>query len=230
MLFSIIVLLVPLIFATAHSQDQFSPQYLAKWGKIERQMMQMRIANARSKKPPTENQVGSSVDPNANPYTSDSVGSTVTDADTPPDPSEEENDSWATFTLEDLKQMVPQNEAGDFQLDVPQIFYTAGDKELMAVMEGIPIETTAQLMEETLNNPNGHRLKAFRLFIECCAADARPLSIPVDFGKAPPEYIEMGWYRLYGNLHYVEEEGELLPILRMQRFEETSEPMDGLIF
>ena len=230
-LFSIIVLLVPLLFATGYSEDQFSPQYLATWGKIERQMMQMRIAKARAAKPPIENTFDSSVDPNANPYTSDSVGNTVTDADTPPDGStEDSNDSWATFTLDDLKQMVPQNEAGDFQLDVPQIFYTAGDKELMDVMEGIPIETSAQLMEETLNNPNGHRLKAFRLFIECCAADARPLSIPIDFGEAPPEYIEMGWYRLYGKLHYVEEEGDLLPVLRMERLEETSEPMDELIF
>ena len=230
-LFSIIVLLGPLLFATGYSQDQFSPQYLATWSKIERQMMQMRIDKARAARPPTVNTVDSSVDPNANPYTSDSVGNTVTDADTTPDGStDDSNDSWGTFTLDDLKQMVPQNEAGDFQLDVPQIFYTAGDKELMDVMEGIPIETSAQLMEETLNNPNGHRLKAFRLFIECCAADARPLSIPIDFGEAPPEYIEMGWYRLYGKLHYVEEEGELLPVLRMERFEETSEPMDELIF
>ena len=41
--------------------------------------------------------------------------------------------------------------------------------------------------------------------------------------------LEMGWC-LYGKLHYVEEEGELLPILPMERFEETSEPMDVLIF
>ena len=43
-------------------------------------------------------------------------------------------------------------------------------------------------------------------------------------------YKRQGWYRLYGKLHYVEEEGELLPVLRMERFEETSEPMDELIF
>jgi len=230
---SIIILLVPLLIATGYSKDQFSPQYLAKWGKIERQMLQMRIAEARSKRSPSNETVGSSADPKANPYTSDAVGSVAnpTDADTPPEPSDNDtNDSWATFTIEDLKQMVPQNEAGDFQLDVPQIFYTAGDIELMDVMEGIPIETTAQLMEETLNNPNGHRLKAFRLFIECCAADARPLSIPIDFGQGPPEYIEMGWYKLYGKLHYVEEDGELLPILQMERFEETSEPPEGLLF
>jgi len=40
----------------------------------------------------------------------------------------------------------------------------------------------------------------------------------------------MGWYQLHGKLHYVEEDGELLPILRMERLEETSEPMDELIF
>ena len=132
--------------------------------------------------------------------------------------------------MEDLKKMVPQSSEGNFLLDVPQIFYTAGDKELMEVMEGIPVEATAQLMEETLNNPNKTRLKAFRLFIECCAADARPLSIPVDFGKAPPNYVEMGWYKLYGKLHYATEEGNIVPLISIERIESTSEPTDGLMF
>lgn len=244
LLFSLVVLLIPLLVATAQSQDRFSTEYLMKWGKIERQMMQMRIA-ARST--PGDAAPIASVDPAENPYTRESIENAEqpTSADTPPEgqpaakaetpgnqsaESSESGDSWATFTLEDLKQMVPQSEAGDFLLDVPQIFYTAGDKELMDVMEGIPVETTAQLMEETLSNPNGHRLKAFRLFIECCAADARPLSIPVDFGKAPPEYVEMGWYQIFGKLHYSREDGEILPILEVERIEETTEPTDGLIF
>lgn len=234
MIFSILVLLVPVLAATGYSQDKFSTEYLLKWGKIERQMMQMRIAKAREDKPPT---LGS-VDPGANPYTSDSVGSVVGgepaypgQADSPPEPAEGDSDnSWATFTLEDLKQMVPQSSEGDFLLDVPQIFYTAGDKELMNVMEGIPVETTAQLMEETLNNPEGNRLKAFRLFIECCAADARPLSIPIQFDGGLPDYTEMGWYRIYGSLHYLDEAGEILPVLKVNKVEETIEPTDGLIF
>ncbi len=230
-IFSLLVLLVPFLFATGYSKDQFSSEYLAKWGKIERQMLQMRIAERNAARPPSI----SSVDPSANPYTSDSVaGETPGEGDTPPDRETAEaktgDPSWSTFTLEDLKQMVPQSDTGDFLLDVPQIFYTAGDRELMEVMEGIPVETTAQLMEETLNNPNNMRLKAFRLFIECCAADARPLSIPIDFGAAPPDYTEMGWYRIYGQLHYVQEGGEMLPIIRVKSVEETAEPMDGLIF
>lgn len=230
-IFSLIILLVPFLFATGYSRDKFSAEYLAKWGKIERQMLQMRIAERNAARPPSI----SSVDPGANPYTTDSVsGETPGAADTPPDreggTTAEADNSWATFTLDDLKQMVPLSEAGDFLLDVPQIFYTAGDRELMEVMEGIPVETTAQLMEETLNNPENTRLKAFRLFIECCAADARPLSIPIDFGKAPPAYTEMGWYRIYGKLHYVQEAGEMLPIIRVTTVEETAEPMEGLLF
>lgn len=231
--FSVIVLLVPLLVAASYSQDRFSSDYLAKWGKIERQMMQMRIAAAGKGAAPAPASV-------TNPYTREGIEAAQAepgaapsppDPDAPPAPKEEAaGESWGTFTIEDLKKMVPQNDKGEFLLDVPQIFYTAGDRELMEVMEGIPVETTAQLMEETLNNPDKTRLKAFRLFIECCAADARPLSIPVDFGKAPPAYTEMGWYRLYGKVHYSRENEEIVPIIRIERIEETSEPTDGLLF
>jgi len=232
MAFSLLILLVPILIATGYSQDKFSGAYLAKWGKIERQMMQMRIARDRAAEA-ARSQVGSV----SNPYTREGIegGGTYPGApDTPPDPDakpkEAAGESWGTFTIEDLKKMVPQSEAGDFLLDVPQIFYTAGDRELMEVMEGIPVEATAQLMEETLNNPDNTRLKAFRLFIECCAADARPLSIPVDFGQAPPDYTEMGWYKLYGKLHYATENGEIIPLIKIERIEATSEPTDGLLF
>jgi len=236
--FSLLVLMVPLLVATGYSKDRFSSDYVAKWGKIERQMMQKRIADARNA--PTD--AAASQTPVANPYTREGIeaaegvaGSSTPypgQPDTPPEPKKDEAaaEAWGAFTMEDLKKMVPQNDKGEFLLDVPQIFYTAGDKELMTVMEGIPVETTAQLMEETLNNPEKTRLKAFRLFIECCAADARPLSIPVDFGKAPPEYTEMGWYKLYGKLHYSKENEELIPLIRIERIEATAEPTDGLLF
>ena len=230
--FSLLVLLLPLLIATGYSRDSFSGDYLAKWGKIERQMMQMRIAKANPTDPAKVAEAGAM----SNPYTREGIeAAKPTAADTPPKPdaaSKEEPAaaSWGTFTMEDLKKMVPQSSEGNFLLDVPQIFYTAGDKELMEVMEGIPVEATAQLMEETLNNPNKSRLKAFRLFIECCAADARPLSIPVDFGKAPPKYVEMGWYKLYGKLHYATEDGAIVPLINIERIESTTEPTDGLMF
>ncbi len=179
------MLLVPLLVATGYSKDGFSSDYVAKWGKIERQMMQKRIADARATQPklpprrlpsPIPTPARGSRRRREWPGVLPPIRDNRT---TPPEPKKDEAaaEAWGAFTMEDLKKMVPQNDKGEFLLDVPQIFYTAGDKELMDVMEGIPVETTAQLMEETLNNPDKTRLKAFRLFIECCAADARPLSI-----------------------------------------------------
>ena len=231
--FSLLVLLLPLLVATGYSHDRFSADYLAKWGKIERQMMQMRIAESRAAEANSKSDA-----PVTNPYTSEGIAAEEGGAsapypgqpDTPPEPDKKAGEAWGSFTIEDLKKMVPQNDKGEFLLDVPQIFYTAGDRELMQVMEGIPVETSAQLMEETLNNPDKTRLKAFRLFIECCAADARPLSIPIDFGKAPPAYTEMGWYKIYGKLHYATENEEIVPLLQIERIEATTEPTDGLLF
>jgi uncharacterized membrane protein YcgQ (UPF0703/DUF1980 family) len=251
---AVLILTVPLLSAAHFSPDKFSAPYIAKWDKIEQQMRQMRLAERRAAAAAnqktaasipadqTETPTGSATVAAAGPTTT----AAVTQADTPPsaptatkaadtppaDKAKAEADAkWSEFTMADLERMVPKNEAGNFLLDVPQIFYTAGDEELMKVMEGIPIETTAQVMEETLNNPKGTRLKLFRLFVECCAADARPLSVPIDFGKTPPKYESMGWVKIIGKLHYSHEtDGAILPVIQVQTMEATAEPVDMMVY
>ena len=217
--------------AARFSEDKFSSDYLQKWGKIERQIYQMRMAERREARAAQAAVAGTTSGADAPP--SGEPGSTDA-ADTPPSGDEgaqtDDGDEWGAFTMEDLERMVPKNSAGQFLLDVPQIFYTAGDEELMDVMEGIPVETVAQVMEETLHNPNGHRLKLFRLFVECCAADARPLSIPIDFGAPPPPYEELGWVKVIGTLHYSEEDGDIVPLLQVETMEPTPEPMDMMMY
>lgn len=243
-----LILTVPLLSAAHFSPDKFSGPYIAKWDKIEQQMRQMRIAERRAaagapKQPATP---PSPAGDTAAGTTKSATTAAVTPADTPPStpgetktadtpPGDKKNAEpeakWSEFTMADLERMVPKNEAGNFLLDVPQIFYTAGDEELMKVMEGIPIETTAQVMEETLNNPKGTRLKLFRLFVECCAADARPLSVPIEFGKTPPKYESMGWVKIVGKLHYSHEtDGAILPVIQVQTMEATAEPVDMMVY
>ncbi len=232
--FALLVLLVPLLMAAKVSEDSFSMSYLDKWGKIERKMQQMRLAEKRAK----AKAAGEKME---NPYVADAVRSQ--DGDTPPEgeaasgategdtPPEGEGDEWGEFTLEDLKKMVPQSSSGDFLLDVPQIFYTAGDQELMGVMEGIPVETTAQLMKETEDDRDGTLVRAFRLFVECCAADARPMSIGVLFEDGAPEFKELDWFILKGTLHFQKDElNESIPLLKMKTMEPTTEPLDGLMY
>lgn len=115
-------------------------------------------------------------------------------------------------------------------LDVPEIFYTAGDKEVQSVLEGQMVETVAQVLPEKVNNPNGTRLRIFRLLVQCCAADARPFSIPVEFGKTPPNFKDMTWVKVVGKLSFKSENNQIVPVLEATSMTEAAEPDSRAVF
>ncbi len=134
------------------------------------------------------------------------------------------------FSLADLEAQVGRDAAGYFELEVPELYYTAGDLEVRRVLEGQPVVTVAQVMPEKFNNPEGTRVRIFRIFIECCAADARPLAIPVEFGRTPPEFREMGWVEVRGHMTYRPEGGTTVPILLAEEMVETDEPEQKMMY
>ncbi|MCB1224498.1 MAG: hypothetical protein KDK99_01695 [Verrucomicrobiales bacterium] len=138
--------------------------------------------------------------------------------------------SYGGFTLADLEAQVPKSSAGNFILEVPEIYYTAGDLEVQGVLKGQPVETIAQVLPEKVNNDEGHRLRIFRMLVQCCAADARPYSVPVDFGKSAPEMKDMTWVKVTGTMDYVKEGGQTVPLVRVKSMEETTEPDQSMIY
>jgi len=142
----------------------------------------------------------------------------------------EKAQSYGSFTLEDLKKQVPQSKEGNFILEVPEIYYTAGDLEVQKVITGQGVETVAQVLPEKVNNENGHRLRVFRMLVQCCAADARPYSVPVDFGKKAPDFKEMSWIKVTGTMSYKQEGGQTVPVINATKIEETTAPADAMIY
>lgn len=138
--------------------------------------------------------------------------------------------SYGTFTLEDLKQQVPMSKDGNFILEVPELYYTAGDLEVQKVLTGQMIETTAQVLPEKVNNTDGKRLRVFRLLVQCCAADARPFSVPVEFKEKAPEFKEMAWVKLVGKMNYKQEGGQTVPLIEATKIEETTEPDSSMLY
>lgn len=138
--------------------------------------------------------------------------------------------SFGSFTLADLKAQVPQNKEGEFILEVPELYYTAGDKEVQGVLKGQPVITTAQVLPEKVNNADGKRLRIFRLLVQCCAADARPYSIPVQFDDKAPELKEMSWVELHGTMDYVTENGQVVPLMRATAHKEATAPTDAMLY
>ena len=92
------------------------------------------------------------------------------------------------------------------------------------------METIAQVMPEKVNNDAGTRLRIFRLLVQCCAADARPYSVPVDFGKEAPEMKEMTWVKVVGTISFPEEGGQVVPLIQATSIEEAPEPADAMIY
>ena len=138
--------------------------------------------------------------------------------------------SYGTFTLEDLKAQVPQSKEGNFILEVPELYYTAGDKEVQGVLAGQLIETTAQVLPEKVNNADGKRLRIFRMLVQCCAADARPYSVPVEFTDKAPTIKDMTWIKLVGKMGYVQENGQTVPIVYASEYKETTAPDNAMLY
>jgi hypothetical protein len=138
--------------------------------------------------------------------------------------------SYGNFTLADLEAQVPRNKDGHFMLEVPEIFYTAGDKEVQSVLDGQSVETIAQVMPEKVNNEGGTRVRIFRLQVQCCAADARPYSIPVEFGTTPPPFTEMGWVKVIGTVTYRQEGSQTVPMVMATSMVEAAEPDTKMIY
>ena len=138
--------------------------------------------------------------------------------------------SYGGFTLADLEAQVPKSKAGNFILDVPEIYYTAGDKEVQTVLAGQSVETVAQVLPEKVNNEDGKRLRIFRMLVQCCAADARPYSIPVQFAEKAPQFKDMTWVKVTGKMRYNKEGDQIVPLLEANQIEETTAPDDAMMY
>jgi uncharacterized membrane protein YcgQ (UPF0703/DUF1980 family) len=106
------------------------------------------------------------------------------------------------LTLAQIEKVQPRNKDGNFEMDVMQLYYSGSDPEYSKVMKGQSVETIGQIVKDTAS-PAANRWRVFVLQVTCCAADARPYSVPVEFtGPVPPGLQEMGWYKLAGKLDY----------------------------
>ena len=133
-------------------------------------------------------------------------------------------------TLADIDTMVEKNADGEYQLSVLELFYLGNDDAFTKVLRGAPVETVGQIVKERINNPDGNRLRVFRLFVQCCAADARPMSVPVRFRGKAPEVREMGWYAIHGSIDFEDQNGQRIAIVRAEDLESVPEPEQQLSY
>ena len=81
---------------------------------------------------------------------------------------------------------LPRNEAGQIKAQTVDLLYAAEEPTMRADFENKDVEVIGQFMPARANNPEGDRFNLVRMFVICCAADARPVAISVQMDKVQP--------------------------------------------
>jgi uncharacterized repeat protein (TIGR03943 family) len=133
------------------------------------------------------------------------------------------------FTVEELERLSGgRTPEGNIPLQLVELFYMpAQTRDVQEVVATQTVETTGQAIKDK-QDPTKMRL--FRLMMTCCAADARPISIPVEFTNAPPEWREMGWYKVTGTVEYREINGAQTTVFKADSLTPSKPPRQQMMY
>lgn len=121
------------------------------------------------------------------------------------------------LTLEEIEKGHRKTADGYLEFNLMEIFFATGDRELQGIMGGLKIETEGRIVAEKNDNPDGTRMRLYRMFMTCCVADSRAIPIILEFGKEPPLLPENGWVKVAGTMTFPEENGTLKAVLQVTR-------------
>jgi uncharacterized repeat protein (TIGR03943 family) len=208
------VLLLPVIVCASFVPQGFSAAFVANKGMITdiEQLGGARpsvVAKAPELPLPTKDQ---SQPPAANPPPS-------TPGATPP-PMER------TESVADYLQRTPE---GHIVAEVLDLLYAAQDNVLRRDFEGKKVQLIGQLMPDKTSAKQGKRFKAVRMFMTCCAADARPVAALVET-EALPDFPEMTWVKVTGTATFPVENGRRTSVLQAEKVEKTEPPEESMIY
>ncbi len=94
----------------------------------------------------------------------------------------------------------------------------------MKVFDGLYVETVGKLRDEPNRNPDGKRMRLYRLFMTCCAADMKAIPLSIEFDGELPDLAHNSWVKVSGSMFYEEEEGVIYPILKVKKLEPAPVP------
>jgi uncharacterized repeat protein (TIGR03943 family) len=127
---------------------------------------------------------------------------------------------------QDYLQRTPD---GRIVAEVLDLLYAAQDNALRKDFENKSVELIGQLMPDASNNASGKRFKAVRMFMTCCAADARPVATLFEIEKKP-ELAEMTWIKVTGTATFPIENGRRIAVLKAEKVEKCSPPEESMLY
>ena len=129
----------------------------------------------------------------------------------------------------DATEEIPRSKEGNMIVQVVDLLYAAQDSSLRGDLKGQNIEMIGQLMPDTMNNADGNRFKLVRMFMVCCAADARPVAVLVE-SPTKPAGAEMSWIKVVGTVEFPIENGRPIAVVKASKVTATEPPEETMLY
>jgi uncharacterized repeat protein (TIGR03943 family) len=157
----------------------------------------------------------------------------VNDPNEPPLPTKDGSQpapvASATPSQDPADQYLPKSKDGNIEVQVIDLLYAAQDSSMRADFDGKTVETIGQLMPDDSHNGSGNRFKLMRMFMWCCAADARPIATLVE-SPDKPVAGEMAWVKVVGKVTFPVEGGRTIPVLQASKVEAVDPPSETMLY
>ena len=139
----------------------------------------------------------------------------IDDADVTWDQSQEEGVEYFT-----------RGPDGSIQVETLDLLFAAQEPNLREEFENQRVSIIGQYVPPRGGAGSGFDL--VRMFMVCCAADARPLGIKVT--GEPVAVPRMGWVRITGIARFEDNGGVLEPSLELEKIEEVEAPRESMLY
>ncbi len=126
-------------------------------------------------------------------------------------------------------QLLPKSAEGNVKVAVIDLLYAAQDPSLRADFENKKVELIGQLMPDNVSNASGNRFKLVRMFMVCCAADARPVAALIESDKKT-DAAEMSWIKVVGTATFPIESGRPIAVVKADSVAVVDPPEETMLY
>lgn len=119
------------------------------------------------------------------------------------------------------------DEDGRILVEVIDLMFGIEDEGIRGELEGHEVTVIGQFMPAEANNARGNRFRLARMFMWCCAADSRPISIIVE---GATDATPGQWVKVTGRAEFPVEGGSPIALIRAATVELTKTPGEPLLY
>lgn len=134
----------------------------------------------------------------------------------------------------DAAQYLKKSADGHIIAEVTDLLFASEDDTMRPLFEKKTVEIIGQFMP--VKDATDGRFQMVRMFMVCCAADARPVGIavmpPAATAKTASAKVpeEMTWTKVVGTVEFPLENGRRVPIIHAQSVAQTDPPAEAMLY